>query len=556
MRLSSSLVAVALLSLLTGCAGIGKPLSHPPRASGDDMDDGIEDDEPGTDPFAVEGTLRVEQLPLLKGPQPSLADVALAAPPAGLPPPPAACEALAKHPVGKGPCADLPTAKAKLDAALALSDATKRDQALAEAESCTALPSGLVRSLRAEVAPPECADALVGPFFASKPEKVPGAIQHALVGQAIAARLRRSVAPPPAIEPPLTRERVQEFHKGPLKTWLEEQAAAIQSLAAQGAQLGSYGKGVVATEAGTADLRLVEAVRKVPIPDDLAKDKELADAYYSALDEAMEPRKARGRDGALVGLREMAFTGVLVDRRTTESRALLSSLYGGKRVDALDPMQLPTLADAPTATIDQRLAGRLPTFHAGFVLAPESALDEAMLRALIERGVPLPVRATLKEKMATLSPAVHSLAARARVGLGIRTWRATDFDEAIAHLQAISEADRRPEHRMLLALCLAMRRGPEDTVELMKAGGATPTKFGDDRALDVVANESGSLSGLAAFDAALVRELAAPRGAPAAYFLDVASRWRKAARLARDASAKTMAEDRASAMEALASELR
>ena len=60
------------------------------------------------------------------------------------------------------------------------------------------------------------------------------------------------------------------------------------------------------------------------------------------------------------------------------------------------------------------------------------------------------------------------------------------------------------------------------------------------------------LAGHAAFDAALLRELAAPQGAPPAYFRDVAGKWRKAARLIQDDKAKAFAEDRASAMDALA----
>lgn len=557
MRTPVTLVAAALLLAAgTGCAGIGKPLPQPPgyRPPGESDEIIGEDDEPGGDPFAVAGILRQEQLPLLKGPQPAFAEAVLPDAPAGVPAPPAACEQLARHPVAGGACADATAARARLDAALAMEDPVKRDAALAGAESCAALPPGLVRSLRAELAPAGCADALVRPFLAKKP-KVQGAIEHALVGQALAARLHRAVTPPPALDPPHTKERVADFHQGPLKEWLEAQATAVQSLSAQGAQLGSYGRGVVATAAGTADLRLVDAVRSVPIPDEFAKDEELATAFYASLDEALEPRKARGRDGALVGLREMDMTGVIHDRRTDEARALLGKLYGGRRVDALDALLLPPLPPPSTATVEQRLAARLPTFHAGFVLPPELALDPAVLRGFVERGFPLPHRQHLREATAQPSPEAHGLLARLRVELGIRTWHAVDFDEAIAHLQKIPETDRRPAHQLLLAVSLALRNGPDDLVDLMKAAGAPPRGFGDVRALDAVANGAGSLGPQAAFDAALVRELAAPRAAPAAYFRDVAQRWRKAERMAKDERAKTVAGDRASAMDAIAAEL-
>lgn len=552
------LVALLCLAGATGCAGVGKPIQQLPSWHGKQQPDEIvgEDEEPPQrDPWAIEGILREEQLPLLKGPQPAVADVALADAPEGVPPPPASCEALARHPVGRDACADLPAAKAKLDAALQIDDATKRDAALAGAETCAALPAGLVRSLRAELAPPECGDSLVRPFLATRNDKVPGTVQHALIGYALAARLHRAVTPPPKLDPPHTKERVADFHKGPLRTWLEAQAKAVQTLSAQGSQLSSYGKGVVATAAGTADLRLVDAVRSVPIPDEFKKDAELSEAYYASLDEALEPRKARGRDGALVGLREMDMTGVIRDRRSDDARQLLGKLYGGRRVDALDALSLPPLPAAPNKTVDQRLAGALPTFHAGHVLAPELALDDGVLRNLIDRGLPLPHRGHLKENVKKLSPIGLGFLARGRVGLGIRTWHAVDFDEAIAALKLIPETDARPEHRVLLALALALRNGPDDLVELMKSAGAPPRRFGEVRALDVVATEAGSLSHHAAFDAALIRELAAPQMAPGAYFRDVAERWRRAARIAKDDKAKSIAEDRAKAMDALAAEL-
>lgn len=545
------LFASIVLAFSSGCASFGKPSSTPSGYKAPQDDEIVDDEEKTGDPFAIEGIVRQEQLPLLKGPQPAYAEVALADPPEGVPPPPASCDAYVKNPVAKNACADPTAAKAKLDEALA-KDGVERDKALASIEACEGFPAGFVRSLRAELAPVECSDGLIKPFFAAKPQNVSGAIQHALVGQALAARLRRAVSPPPKLDPPFSRERVLEHHRGPLKEWLEVQAKGIQTLASQGAQLGAYGKGIVATEAGMADLRLVEAVRGAPVPEEFKKDPELESAYFASLDESLDPRKARGRDGELVGLREMANAGVTHDTRTGEARAILSRLYGGRRVDALDAILLPPIAEAPKATVEQRLAARLPSFYAGLILAPETVVDPATARALLERGYPLPFRAAAREKQKELSKDAATLLARARIELGLRYWRAVDFDEAITLLQLIPEADRRPDHRLMLALAIALRKGPEDTIALMKAAGTAPPKFGDVRALEVIANESGKLAGHAAFDAALLRELAAPQGAPPAYFRDVAGKWRKAARLVQDDKAKAFAEDRASAMDSLA----
>src|SRR5688500_19244161 len=84
-------------------------------------------------------------------------------------------------------------------------------------------------------------------------------------------------------------------------------------------------------------------VREVPLPDEMKADKAVEGAYYAALDEALEPRKVRGRDAALVGLRAFAELGAVHDARVDRARELLTKLYSGSRVDALDRLLLPEL---------------------------------------------------------------------------------------------------------------------------------------------------------------------------------------------------------------------
>ena len=60
--------------------------------------------------------------------------------------------------------------------------------------------------------------------------------------------------------------------------------------------------------------------------------------------------------------------------------------------------------------------------------------DPPMLRALTQRGLPLPQRIFLSK--AELSPELRMVVARARFELGRIYWRAVDVDEAVALLSA------------------------------------------------------------------------------------------------------------------------
>ena len=85
-----------------------------------------------------------------------------------IPKAPAACSAFVRRAARPAAaCADKAGAVAVLSSAMNEADPGKRDAALAGAEACAALPAGLARALRAELAPAECADALVEPYLAA-----------------------------------------------------------------------------------------------------------------------------------------------------------------------------------------------------------------------------------------------------------------------------------------------------------------------------------------------------------------------------------------------------
>jgi hypothetical protein len=488
--------------------------------------------------------------------QPPLEQVKTPFPPLarGLPPPPAACADFVKRKAaGRVSCADAASSLGALDKAFTETDPAKRDAQLAALESCAGLPPGLARALRAELAPIACADALVEPILKAPPPGMTGAIQPVLFALGIAGRVARVGGSPPKLDPPFDRKRVLEFVKGPMLSWLSEQAKAIEELEKLGVSLRHYARGIVAVEAGVGELRLVEAVREVPVPEEFSRDEELKNVYYATLDQTLDPRKDRGRDAVLIGLRELSAAGVLKDSRIDRARTLLSRLYGGRRIDALDALFLPPLAPVVPSSETERLAALLPTYYAGLILDPKEATQPSMLRMLLERGIPTPHRAVLKSQ--SLSPAVRSLYLRARIDLGRTYFRAVDFDEAAALGAGWPKDTTRPDDvTLLFALALALRGGPEEAAAMVRKAPGPMAEMGNVRALDFLAQSAppSAVSGMAAFNAALIRQITAPVDAGPAYWKDLAQRFDRAKGLLSDNRYKALAEDRARGAEATA----
>jgi uncharacterized protein YceK len=473
--------------------------------------------------------------------------------PKGLAEPPKTCAAFVSRKAAATPtCKTRDEALEALDSTLAETAPDKRDAKLAGLETCAGLPPGLARALRAEMAPLECGDALVEPMVKSPPTGIDGAVYATLRGLATAARIARTGTTPPKLAPPFERKKVEEFVGGPMKDWMSAQAVAIEALSQEGLKLSSYARGIAAIEAGMAELRIVEAVRGAPVPAEFAKDAERANVYYAQLDQVLDPRKDRGRDATLVGLRDLARAGVLHDARIDRARSLLSRLYGGRRIDALDALLVPPLGKAQPSNVQERLAMKLPTFYAGLLLPRDAAKNAAVLRSLIERGVPLGHRIALRD--GELSPEVKRLYARARLEFGRTHLRALDFDQAAALLAGLPDAERTDDDKLVRALVEALRNGPEDAAVMVRNAPVPMLGMGDVKALDTLSNAQtkSPLAGMAAFDAAMIRHITAPIGADAAYFRDVASRYRNAASLFTDANHKKLAEERAKSADATA----
>jgi hypothetical protein len=440
-----------------------------------------------------------------------------------IPPAPASCQRHAASVPAKVACgAD--TARA-LANALAAPDA-ERDRLLNELEACSEITPGVLRALRIELAPTECGDVLAEPWLARSAAGQRTEVTHALRGLSLAARANRLVRDPPALEPPLDKQRVVEFLQTTLADWIRRQARAVHAVSLSGAALDGYGKALVAVEAGLADMRFVEVVRAAPVPDEIRKQKDLADVYFATLDDSLEPRKTRGRDAALVGLGKLAEIGVISDPRLNRARALLSEVYSGRRIDALDHLLLPDPPASKRGSVEEQIVSQVPTFYAPLLVPGLDATRPSTLRALLERGLPAEARATLDG--AKLSPETERLYARALFELGRTYWRAADF--ARARERAARQPRGGADLPLVAGLSEILARGPQNAAEMILSGPHLPSALAEVAPLDAIAKDHRSLAGYAAYDAALLLELARPPSATAAYFEAIAQRYASAAK--------------------------
>ncbi len=416
---------------------------------------------------------------------------------------------------------------AELDGALGQTDPRQRDEALAVLESCES-EAPLVRALRAELAPAGCADLLVAPWLDTWASSEPTAEVHsALVGLGLAARLNRLVQQAPRLEPPFDEPQFREFLRTTLARWIVDQAHAIHQTALEGARLHGYGKGIVAIAAGLADMRFVDVVREVPLPESLAADAELREEYYLSLEQSLEPRIVRGRDAALVGLRRFAELGILTDSRLEQARILLSRLFAGRRIDSLDGLALPPLDTPSLDTPTRRLAARLPPFYAARWLKALSLSDAANLRALLERGLS-PSQLREAEKTAT-DPALLRLVFRAHLATGQRYWQSEAFESAARVASRVPTGDPLyAEAELVRAIARALHGGPSDAAQMMARGPFLPQSVGDVSALDSLSESKTATSPLATFNAALILALVPQSSSAPEFWANVAARFDRA----------------------------
>lgn len=485
-----------------------------------------------------------EQPPAASAPVPPEKKLAgLGEAPPGIQPVPAACEAYTGA-VAKD--CTTGTFEERLALALATKDAT-RDVALRCLESAPEAPPGWVRALRADLAPRECGDAVVGREAAQ-----PGAAREladTLVALGVGARLARSVQEPPLPKPPFDKPQFLKHFKEVLSPWIVAQAKAVDSLSQVGVRLGGYGRGVVAIEAGLADLRFVELARQIDLPAEMKSDPEIRETYLVALEQALEPRVARGRDAALVGLGEFSKQGITSDRRLALVRSKLSELYAGRRLDALDQLLLPALPPVDESTPAQRIAARLPAFYALKLAASPNVDDAKLLRARLEQGVPPAL--WLGPLPQGASPELAALAQRGLFQLGqVYFWA-----EPFARAAAIATPEQDAASALVGALSKVLSRGPRNAAAMMLGAPTLPPELRDITALDALAKAKSPVAGLAELDAAYLRGLAPPANDPT-FWKEQATRYQRAEKKLEAKPAKAKANELAKAAADTEKELR
>ncbi len=415
---------------------------------------------------------------------------------------------------------------ALLSDALSQEELPARDAALADLETCSRFAPGLIRALRADLGPVSCADVLTQPVFDSAVE-LQDAERDLLIALTYAAWLRRSSSLAPTAPSTPNKEKLAEYFQAELFPWVAAQASGIYKIATRAAKLKGYARGIVATEAGMADLRFVSIVRDVPLPEEIASFPEAVDVYYGNLEQVLDPRKNRGRDAALVGLMALGQQGVIQSERVDAARVLLSQLFGGRRINALDRLMFPepSVISGDNSSSLESLAAHLPTAYFDAILGSEVLSNKAKKLALSQGASP-GLQARMQAQL--LNP--HSALALGYTYLELgRTYYSAEYFQRAHQLMTVSQdiepsddaktSDQlSPEEREVLsfqnALALALMAGPENALMLMAKG----PRFADARAnliyLEAFAESKSSLAGAAQFDVAYLLELVAPPGAP------------------------------------------
>lgn len=541
---SSRVFGALLLSsfLAAGCGGKPPPVAPaPPPVAPPPAPPPAPPAPAEPDPFAVPESNRDDSDPTAGDATPLTFDAWEKARKAkGVGPRPAACAAYAKRTAPKSaPAGDL------MANAFAEKDPAKRDALLVAQEKLPQISAASIRSIRADLAPVECADSIVDPYLEKRAKNPTEGSEsmRMLVGHSLAGRLARTALTPPTLGKINDKEKIKAFIAGPLKTWLVEQSNAIELLASGAAGLSGYARGIAAVQAGIAEMRLVDKIRNGPVP--ASWDPELKSVYEAALDEALEPRKKRGRDAALVGMSDFARAGILRDARIDNARALLTKLYGGRRIDALDSLMLPP---PPVVTVEggaaqvEAIIANAPALWLGMrdlgLKEDGRVLSKGVTRALRERF----------SKLADGAPDdLRSPYARARFDMGRLYWRRLDFVEA-AHA---AKGSAKPDDRLVLALSVALAKGPNGAAEMMRAATPAALDLRHTEALDALVAENGPLAGMAAYDAAHLRALSPPDEGATEYLTDVAARFRKAETLLTDPGQKKQAAQRATEIDGI-----
>ncbi|WP_437507228.1 hypothetical protein [Sorangium sp. So ce1099] len=228
-------------------------------------------------------------------------------------------------------CATRQKTLAALAAALSAPSASERGAKLVTLEGCAGLPAGFVRALRAELAPPACAEALVVPMLAAPPQGMSRAIYLTLYGHALASRVSRVAPhlPPLDLRASPTREDVVRLAQTLTPEW-EAQKALLDELGAQVLSMpASYGRTIAASALAEVSLTTVDhLVTWVAGPSRKLGRAEMAlfNAYSLGRYALYKPLVDQAVNAYLVSFRDFAALGVLDDYRANRGGILMREM--------------------------------------------------------------------------------------------------------------------------------------------------------------------------------------------------------------------------------------
>lgn len=436
-------------------------------------------------------------------------------------PTPASCD-LKELPKSKEACADQKTLLATLAVAATADrkgDRAARDAALASLSGCEKVPTLVPETVRAELNPIACAEAILAPALDAKgkeafPPHVSAA--RALIGASRLSRLR----PKKGAFDLLARAEVDpKAAEAAIKTvvaWkdaLEKQESdAIALSKGAPAEIAA----IVAFEIAAARLALAKELRGTPFPEELKpllkKDPDLETRYYAKLDEVTMPIVDRARGAAMEGLGIARRDGIFV--KTLPHFAQIVDpfksrpFFETKATRDLELLAPDPFAKEPSDAV--KIAATLPPWAVYTLLeraAPATLLDPQVLMALaVQRGIPSGLRreaepnpkAKLDAKQQKESDARMSAIALARCKTALGYGTRSDA-EAIAAWNG-----KEPTDQLRVAVAKALL-GPKTTPAKPGTPAATDAKVGFDlTTLDALAKKPGPVGQAAAYDAALL----------------------------------------------------
>jgi hypothetical protein len=414
-----------------------------------------------------------------------------------------------------GPCADGKSVLATLATAAraeATHDRVGRDAALASLASCDRFPTLVGDTLRAELAPMVCAEAIVTPAIeAHGKEALPHHLvdARALIGASRLARLRPKKGEFDLLARAEKDPAAAQAGKKLLLLWRdaiekEEGDAIALASGTRNAEIQT----IVRFEIADAWLAFAKEIRATPLPDEIKelskKDPDLEVRYYGKLDEVTMPIVERAKQIALAGLGFAVRDGILVKSLASYQpvlEAFRSRVGFEVRATRVLDLQIPdALAGKPSDAVV--VAATLPpwlTFAALERADPASLLGAPVLEALAgQRGIPSDLRREVEKD--------KNLDDGRRGAIVLSRTRAALEYESVPDAQAVAAwaTPKRPIDQLRVGVAKALLGPQAPTPKPGDPLATAPQSAYELKFLDGLAKGQGPIALAADFDAALL----------------------------------------------------